>query len=213
ACIPETATRQMEDLDRHLVLLIAGDSHDLTIHGIAEMVLGLVIARIEQKPPLPSQIVAWPHGSGPFIAERELIFLPSCLSVCEVSPTRTILAPLVAMLAGRIEVEPFVGEPVVARMVGTFGNPALGPEVFHVPIRRSGDLRFAVGALPVEELLESGLHPVVRIDSRIHLSRFGRARLRLLEPGVIRPDRPALLVRAVPIDVDHGPELTGGACR
>src|SRR5215217_8747958 len=71
ARIPDTAPRQVEDLDRYLSLLISDDRNDLAIHGIAEMRLGLVFARIEQEPRLSLQIVSGPHGAGPFIFKRK----------------------------------------------------------------------------------------------------------------------------------------------
>src|SRR6185369_13833724 len=103
---------------------------------------------------------------------------------------------------------PRIREPVISWMVPPLCHPSLRPEVLHVPLG-VGDLRFAVGTLPVEDLLNRSRDLGVTIDVPVRhmVLAFGQsARRRLagrVEPGRLRLDRHTSLVLPDALDVDH----------
>src|SRR6185436_6649023 len=94
------------------------------------------------------------HGSPRFIRQGELIELAGCRTQGWFIVGGSVEQPLVAVLAGRVEIRPAIGKPVVAWMVAPLGDSPLGPKVVDVPAGAVRDLDFAVGALAVEELVE-----------------------------------------------------------
>lgn len=207
--VTQPAAPEVENIDCRFCPRAVGDWLDLPVGCVEKVGFRAVCAGIEEERSFQSEICCWKEGSLPFIFQGKPGELAGGFSYLLIDPGRMITSPSIAGLAGWIEVRPFVGQPIVARMLDSLCDGPLRPKVVDIP-PDLGQRCLAVSALPVKELFEGAPDGRVPIDVladpvAASLPPGGLCiSCGQLEPGGCWPDRAARGVESVPVDEDQG---------
>jgi len=208
ALIAKPSPGEMKDPDRFLCPKIPESWLDFSQRCIAKGRFRIVSAGIQQKRPFESQIISGAHRPQSLVLDGKLIGLAFGDASHRIVPEWLILAALITGNTRRVEVLPFVSQPIVAWMVRSLGDAALGTEMLNLPVHLAEPC-FAVSTLTVEKLFESHLDGCVAIDVISNgmcgtvLDGFVSPVLGQPEPVAIRPDRCSRSVGAISLDVDQ----------
>lgn len=153
---------EVTDIDGRLTKHVVVDGQDVSLNVEGQVELRLVITWVEHVGQLACDVIGRRHGTVALVVEGKLIRLAGSTVILLVRvPVWPVTQVLIAAVACRIEIGPLVGQPVVARVVGSLFHALLGAMVVDIPPLRQ--LRFAVSTLAMKQCLERHANVIISI--------------------------------------------------